>query len=249
MQTRKREAYALGAFVLVVLVAVAAYLFIFRTKTERGLLGRWEIVDTPAAGTDLSLLLFSPGDTLEFLKDGTVILGTDLGTVTASYKWLDKQRLAISLTGGAQSIVFEVRQTNDTLRLHVPSTGSTVVLKPFKEFSPSTERLVGIWTRSDDNSTCFSSMDEAPYYITFDKSGTFSSDFSYTLGQEVLKGEYQIQGGRIHIEAKGIDTGVLGIGKKELALSVDCKARVTNAKLFFIDKDGNETIYIRGKHE
>lgn len=249
MQTRKRGVYILGGVMLVAIVAVAAYLLLFRDKTERRLLGRWEVVDSPEAGSDLSLWLFSPGDTLEFLRDGTVIIGTDLGTVTASYKWLDNQRLAISSTGGAQSLVFDVTRTDNTLRLHVPSTGSTLVLKPFQEFSPSTERLAGIWTRSDDNSTCFASVDEAPYYITFNKDGTFSSDFSYILGQEVLKGEYQIRGGRIYIEATGVDTGVLGMGKKALTLSVDCKAVVTNAKLFFVDENGNKTVYIRGKYE
>jgi len=249
MQPRKRWIYLLGVFILVAIVAVAAYLLIFRDKTDQRLLGKWEVVDSPEAGSDLSLWLFSPGDTLEFLKDGTVIIGTDLGTMTASYKWLDARRLAIAPTGGAQSLVFDVTRTANTLRLHVPSTGSTLVLKPYQEFSPSVERLAGVWTRSDDNSTCFASMDEAPYYMTFNRDGTFSSDFSYILGQEVLKGEYQIRGGRIHIEATGVDTGVLGMGKKELTLSVDCEAVVTNAKLFFIDENGNKTVYIRGKYE
>lgn len=243
--------------VTVFLMVLAALAFILTACGGKpSIKGKWEQVSG-----EPSLLFFGgPGTLWEFFEDGTVSIGV-MGNISGKYSWPDSTHLKIGdigagvVYGFAQSVVYEFAQSGDQITLRDPSTQSTIVLKRYKEFSPSPNVLAGDWQKDSPNdSQCFSAfgLDYAPEEIHFGTDGSFSvqSEAGFLSTGISLYGQFSTSGNNLRISATGTKTGVGLFGGKsqeQIGGELSCQVTISHSRLLFKDDQGRVTLYVRAE--
>lgn len=238
--------------VTVFLMVLAALAFILTACGGKpSIKGKWEQVSGEF------LFFGGPGTLWEFFEDGTVSIGV-IGNIAGKYSWPDSTHLKIELVQGGfigAGVVYEFAQSGDQITLRDPSTQSTIVLKRYKEFSPSPNVLAGDWRKdSPDDSQCFSAfgLDYAPEKIHFGTDGSFSVQSEAGLFSTgiSLYGQFSTSGNNLRISATGTKTEVGlfgGESQKQIGGELSCQVTISHSRLLFKDDQGRVTLYVRAE--
>lgn len=236
----------------VLLMVFAALAFVLTACGGKpSIKGKWEQVSGEPS------LLFGPGPgTLwEFFEDGTVSIGV-MGNISGKYSWPDSTHLKIESVQGGSGVVYEFAQSGDEITLKDPSTQMTIVLKRYKEFSPSPNVLAGDWQKDSPNhSQCFSAfgLDYAPREIHFGTDGSFSvqSEADFLSTGISLYGQFSTSGNNLRISATGTKTevGLFGLGgsQEQIGGELSCQVTISHSRLLFKDDQGRVTLYVRAE--
>ena len=211
---------------------------------QQGILGKWEQL-SGSTGMFTSPMMGSPGEIIEFFKDGTVSFSDGR---SGKYSWPDDKHLKIELNGGA--FVYGAALNGDDLTI-TESSSETGVLKRYKSLAPTTKNIAGAWKYGGlDQSGCVNNLGAAliPDRMQFSEDGTFSikdgegvetAMISFGTKPINMNGQFSIKSDRISIQASGT------FDRSPVQGKIDCRIALSYSRLEFINDQGKITRYHR----
>jgi hypothetical protein len=257
MSAQKRIRYN---FVVLLILLTSLVFVLSACGGKSSITGRWEQI----SGKVEKSLIFKPGTLWEFFDDGTVSISEvveGVGNISGKYSWPDSSHLKIEPSiQWIAGVVYEFARSGDEITLTDPSAQTVIVLRRYKEFSPSPQSLAGTWEIGFHHSQCFLGLglDAPPQEVSFGTDGTFSVSAPpyefFSLGPSTISlyGQFSVNGNRLDISATGTKTekGLFGLGEtkeEQIGGEVNCQVTVSHSRLLFRDDQGQVTLYVRAQ--